>query len=207
MDYAIIYKGSLAAFLIVFWIFISSFLTTNPSLTIYVIGFSFAMISWIFFFISFVFKKDFQARMEYTLDSEIKERKGELIKEINNLAIYLGETEIPSYSESGVEGLEDDFREFDSIKSKYTFQPKIIKSALLIVVSSFILFLFWTNPSFFTLLKSQNPQGSDITLAYVGVGFLTYATWMILSIFFVSLEAKIWEKERKPKRHAPVKTY
>lgn len=163
------------------------------------------MISVVSLLVSLVLKKDIQARMEYKLDSEINKRKEELVEEINNLAIYLGEIkekEIPSYSESGVEGLEDDFMEFDAIKSKYTFQPKIIKSALLIVISSLVLFLFWTNPDFFTFLRAPNPQGADITLAYVGVGLLTYATWLILSIFLISLEAKIWERKTEINKHA-----
>jgi hypothetical protein len=134
--------------------------------------------------------------MKEVLDSEIEERREGLIGELRKLVDYLEKKKYPNYQESGVEGLEDDFREFDSIKSKYTFQPKIIHSTILITLSSLILVLFWANPSLWVY--------ASLTLAHIGLGFLCIALWMILDILVISLEIRIWEKEEKKTRRRKI---
>jgi hypothetical protein len=195
MEVTTLYKIIIAVVLLAFWGYGSGTLSANPNLISYVIPFSWGMIAVIAVIIQLVLKKDIQTKMKEMLNAEIKERKDDLVAEINELAIYLEETRVPNYSESGVEGLEDDFREFDSIKSKYTFQPKIINATLLTVISSLVLFVFWANPSLW-VAKSTGSY-PDITLAYVGLGLLAIAMWIILGILVTSLEIRIWEKERK----------
>jgi hypothetical protein len=122
------------------------------------------------------------------------------------LVEYLEKKKYPSYKESEVEGLESAFQEFDSIKSKYTFQPKIIHATILITLSSLILVLFWANPIVWVAKAGYNlwiAEGSynvDLTLAHVGLGFLAIALWMILGILVTSLEVRIWENDEKPRR-------
>jgi uncharacterized protein with PQ loop repeat len=130
--------------------------------------------------------------MKELLDSEIKKRKAKIAEKINDLAIYLAEDEeSPSYSKSGVEGLEDDFKEFDSIKSRYTFQPKIIHSTILIILSSILLVLFWANPTLWVAKSENNP---NMTLAHASLGLLALGLWVLFSILITSLEVKPWEK-------------
>lgn len=195
MEITTIYKIIIAVVLIAFWIYGSGTLTANPSLTLAIIPISLGMLTAIAIVIQLVLKESIQAKMREALNLEIEQRKEELVEEINNLSIYLAETQIPNYSESGVEGLEDDFREFDSIKSKYTFQPKIIHATILTILSSLVLVLFWANPSLWVYSPPEN--GYTLTLAHVGLGFLGIALWMILGILVTSLEIKIWEKEEK----------
>jgi len=64
--------------------------------------------------IQLVLRESVQAKMKKILDSEIEERREELIKELKELVSYLEKTKYPSYSESGAEGLEEAFQEFDS---------------------------------------------------------------------------------------------
>ncbi len=192
MENTTLYKIIIAIVILAFWWYGSERLTTEPSLAIYVIPFSYGMLTVVTIVIQLVLRENIQAKMKEVLNSEIEERKGELLGELKDLVDYLEDTKIPNYSESGVEGLEDDFREFDSIKSKYTFQPKIIHSTLLIVLSSVVLILFWANP---TLWVGKAENYPDITLAHVGLGLLAIALWMILSILVTSLEVKIWERE------------
>jgi len=172
-------------------------LTANPSLTTYVIPFSYGMLALVAIIIQLFLKKDIQARMQKLLDIEIETRREELIEELNKLVKYLKGTKVPFYSDSGVEGLEDDFREFDSIKSKYTFQPKIIYATILIALSSLLLFLFWSNPTLWVAKATDYP---DITLAHIGLGFFAIALWFLFSILVTSLEVRIWEKEKKKTR-------
>jgi hypothetical protein len=178
--------------LLVFWIYLSNTLTANPSLTTYVIPFSYGMLALVAIIIQLFLKKDIQSRTQKLLDMEIENRREELVEELNGLVEYLKETKVPCYSDSGVEGLEDNFREFDSIKSKYTFQPKIIYATILIALSSLILFLFWSNPTLWVATATDYP---DITLAHIGLGFFSIAIWLLLNIFVTSLEVRIWEKE------------
>jgi ABC-type transport system involved in cytochrome bd biosynthesis fused ATPase/permease subunit len=196
MEVTTFYKIIIGIVLLAFWIYGSGTLTANPSLTIYIIPLSYGVLTAIAIVIQLVLRENIQAKMKKVLDSEIKERKEELLKELRTLVSYLERTKIPNYSESGVEGLEDDFKEFDSIKSKYIPQPKIIHATILTVLSSLVLFLFWVNP---TLWVGKSNYG-DLTLAHVGLGFLGIALWMILGILVTSLEVRIWEKEEKPRR-------
>jgi hypothetical protein len=197
MEVTTIYKIMIGIVLLAFWGYGSGTLTVNPSLTIYIIPFSYGMLTAIAIVIQLVLRENIQTKMKKVLDSEIEERKESMIKELKELVEYLGKEKYPSYSESGVEGLEDDFLEFDSIKSKYTFQPKIIHATLLTVLSSLVLVLFWANPTLWVAKASSN---IDLTLAHIGLGFLGIALWIILGILVTSLEVKIWEKEEKPRR-------
>jgi len=191
MEDTTVYKIIIGIVLLAFWWYVSERLVADPSLTIYIIPISYGMLTVITIVIQLVLRENIQAKMRQMLNSEIEKRKEELVEELNKLSIYLAETEIPTYSDSGVEGLEDDFREFDSIKSKYTFQPKIVRSTLFIVLSSLVLVLFWVNPTW--VAKAEDYP--DITLAHIGLGLLAIALWWILSILVTSLEVKIWEKE------------
>lgn len=191
MEITTIYKIVIGAFLFVFWWFVSQTLTANPSLTVYIIGFSAGMLTVVTVVIQLTLRENVQTKMKELLDSEISKRKEKIVKKINDLAIYLGEEESPSYSKSGVEGLEDDFKEFDSIKSRYTFQPKIIHSTILITLSSVILVLFWANPSLWVAKSTNN---SDITLAHASLGFLAFGLWILFNMLVTSLEVKVWEK-------------
>jgi len=191
MEITTIYKIIIGAVLIGFWWVVSQTLTANPSLTVYIIGFSAGMLTVVTIVVQLTLRENVQIKMKELLDSEIKKRKEKIIKKINDLAIYLGEEESPSYSKSGVEGLEDDFREFDSIKSRYTFQPKIIHSTILITLSSIILVVFWANP---TLWVAKSETNADITLAHASLGLLALGLWVLFSILITSLEAKPWEK-------------
>jgi len=198
MEVTTIYKIIIGIVLLAFWGYGSGTLTANPSFTIYIIPFSYGMLTVIAIVIQLVLKESIQAKMQKVLDSEIEERRESLIKELKKLVEYLEKKKYPNYSESGVEGLEDDFREFDSIKSKYTFQPKIIHATILIMLSSLILVLFWSNPSLWVYSPPEN--GYTLTLAHIGLGFLGIALWMILGILVTSLEVRIWEKEEKKSR-------
>lgn len=187
-----LYKIIFVIALLALWWYGSEWLKANPNLTIYFIPLSYGMLTVVTIVIQLVLRKDIQARIKELLNLEIEERKEGLLEELKELVSYLEKTKIPNYSESGVEGLEEDFREFDSIRSKYTFQPKIIKSTLLLVLSSVVLILFWSNP---TLWVGKAEGYPDITLAHVGLGLLAIALWMILSILITSLEVRIWERE------------
>jgi pilus assembly protein TadC len=190
-DLTIFYKFVVGAVLAIFWWFVSQKLTENPSLTIYIVGFSAGMLTVVTVVIQLTLRENVQIKMKQLLDSEISKRKEKIVKKINDLSIYLGEEESPSYSKSGVEGLEDDFKEFDSIKSKYTFQPKINHSAILMTLSSLILVVFWANP---TLWVARAPNQPDVTLAHISLGFLAIGLWILLNILITSLEVKTWEK-------------
>ena len=148
-----------------------------------------------------VLRKGIQAKMRKMLDSEIEERRGDLIEDLKDLVSYLenGKNRYPTYSESGAEGLEDAFRQFDSIKSRYTFEPRIIKSTILVIVSCLILILFWVNP---TLWVSET-ETTTFTLAHIGIGFLAIGLWMILDMLVVSLEIQPWEYEEKEEKEFP----
>jgi len=196
-----IYKIVIAVVLLAFWGYGSGNLSANPGLTIYIIPFSYGMLAVIAVVIQLVLKESIQAKMKKVLDSEIEIRREGLIGELARLSEYLEENKYPSYSESEVEGLESAFQEFDSIKSKYTFQPKIIHATILITLSSLILVLFWANPS---LWVTKSDYG-NLTLAHVGLGFLGIALWMILGILVTSLEIRIWEKEEKKTRRQKTK--
>jgi hypothetical protein len=198
MESTTLYKIIIGITLFAFWIYGSQTLTVNPSFTVYIIPFSYGMLTVIAIVIQLVLKESIQTKMKKVLDSEIEERREELIEELKKLVQYLEEKKYPSYTESGVEGLEDDFREFDSIKSKYTFQPRIIHATLLTVLSSLILILFWVNPSLWVYPSPEN--GYTLTLAHVGLGFLSVVLWMILGTLVTSLEIRIWEKEEKKTR-------
>jgi len=162
-------KIVIAIVLLVFWGYGSGTLTANPNLTLPIIPFSLGMLTAITIVIQLALRESVQAKMKKLLDLEIEERREELVKELKDLVSYLEKEKYPSYSESGAEGLEEDFREFDSIKSKYTFQPKIIHSAILIIMSSLILVLFWMNP---TLWVHVTEEGFILTLAHIGLGLL-----------------------------------
>lgn len=196
MEVTTVYKIIIGIVLLTFWGYLSGTLTANPSFTVIVIPFSYGMLTVIAIVIQLVLKENMQTKMKKVLDSEIEERREGLIEELKVLVEYLEKKKYPSYKESEVEGLESAFQEFDSIKSKYTFQPKIIHATILITLSSLILVLFWANP---TLLVGKSDYG-DLTLAHVGLGFLGIALWMILGILVTSLEVRIWEKEKKPRR-------
>jgi len=200
MQTATVYKAIFAVVLFFVWIFVSVTLTQNPNLTTYMITFSLGMLTVVAIIIQLVLKKDIQTKMKGALNAEITERKGKLQEEITNLSIYLEEEKIPNFSESGLEELSDDFREFDSIKSRYNIQPKIIHVTLLIILASLILFVFWANPTFFTI-KPQSPSASGLSLAMIGVGIFCFAVWIILNIFVDSLEIKVWEKEDTSERN------
>jgi hypothetical protein len=191
MENATLYKVIIGIVLLAFWGYGSGWLTANPSLTGYVISFSYGMLAVVTIVIQLVLRENLQVKMKKVLNAEIEERKEGLLEELKKLLFYLERTKYPNYSESGVEGLEDDFREFDQIKSKYTFQPKIIHSTIFLVLSSLVLFLFWMNPTW--VARSQgNP---DVTFAHIGLGLMAMGLWMILSVLVISLEIKIWEKE------------
>jgi len=192
METTTLYKIIFTIVLLAFWWGSSEALNANPSLTLAFIAVPLGLLTIIAIVIQLVLKESIQARMKEVLDSEIEERKEELVEELRGLVSYLEKTKVPDYSESGVEGLEDDFREFDSIKSKYTFRPKIINSTLLMVLSTLILTLFWANP---TLLVAKAENRPDLTLAHIGLGILVIGLWMTLSILVTSLEVKVWEKE------------
>jgi len=181
----------IAIVLLAFWWFGSERLIADPNLTTYFVAFSYGMLTVVTIVIQLVLRENIQAKMKQVLNSEIEGRKVTLLEELKELVSYLEETKNPNYSESGVEGLEDDFREFDSIKSKYTFQPKIIYSTLSIALSSLVLVLFWMNPTW--VAKAENYP--DITLAHIGLGLLGIGLWIILSILVTSLEIRVWEKE------------
>ena len=197
MEVTTVYKIIIGIVLLAFWGYGSGKLTENPSLAVYIIPFSYAVLTVIAIVIQLELKKNIQDKMRKVLNSEIKERKDELLRELRGLVSYLEKAKIPNYSESGVEGLEDDFKEFDSIKSKYTFQPKIIHATLLTVLSSLILVLFLLIPSLWVFTTAD---GYNFTLAHVGLAFFGIALWMILDILVTSLEVRIWEKEEKPTR-------
>ena len=192
MENTTIYKIIIAIVLLAFWGYGSGTLTGDPSLTLAIIPISLGMLTAIAIVIQLVLRESVQAKMKEVLDSEIEERREELIEELKELVSYLEKAKYPSYSESGAEGLEDDFQQFDSIKSKYTFQPKIIYSTILIILSSLILVLFWSNP---TLWVYVTKEGYTMTLAHIGLGFLAIGLWIILSILVTSLEVKVWERE------------
>jgi uncharacterized protein with PQ loop repeat len=173
------------------WWVVSQTLVSNPSLTVYIIGFSAGMLTVITVVIQLTLRETVQTKMKELLDSEISKRKEKIVKKINDLSIYLGEEESPNYSKSGVQGLEDDFKEFDSIKSRYTFQPKIIYSTLLITVSCIVLVIFLANP---TLLVYKSQNNPDLTLAHASLGLLALGLWILLGILITSLEVKPWEK-------------
>jgi hypothetical protein len=193
MEATTFYKILIAIILLAFWGYGSGTLTGNPSLTVYIIPFSYGMLTVIAVVIQLVLKENIQTKMKKVLDSEIEIRREGLIGELARLIDYLEKNKYPSYSESQVEGLESAFQEFDSIKSKYTFEPKIINATILITLSSLILVLFWADPS---LWVSKTNYG-DLTLAHIGLGFLSIALWMILGVLVTSLEIRIWEKEEK----------
>ena len=192
METTTLYKIIIAIVLLAFWLYGSVTLNGDPSLTLAIIPVSLGMLTAIAVVIQLVLREHVQAKMKKVLDSEIEERKEELVDELKELVSYLEETKYPSYSESGVEGLEEDFQQFDSIKSKYTFQPKIIHSTILIILSSLILILFWSNPRLWVFVTEE---GAEFSLAHIGLGFLAIGLWMILSILVTSLEVKVWEKE------------
>ena len=192
METTTLYKIIIAIVLLAFWGYGSGTLTEDPNLTLVIIPISLGMLTAIAVVIQLTLRENVQAKMKKVLDSEIEERREELIEELKELVSYLEEEKYPSYSESGVEGLEDDFQQFDSIKSKYTFQPKIIHSTILTILSSLILILFWSNPK---LWVHVTEDGAKYTLAHIGLGLLAIGLWMILSILVTSLEVKVWEKE------------
>lgn len=192
MENTTLYKIIIAVVLLAFWFYGSGTLTINPNLTLAIIPFSFGMLTVISIVIQLVLKESVQKKMKEVLDTEIEKRRGELIGKLKDLVTYLEETKYPSYSDSGVEGLDSAFHEFDSIKSRYTSQPKIIYSTILIVLSSLILFLFWANP---TLWVYQAEGGGETTLAHAGLGLLAVGLWIILDILATSLETKFWEKD------------
>jgi hypothetical protein len=200
-----VYKTVIGLVLFFFWLYTSESLTMNSSLTLAVIPISLGMLTAVGVIIQLFLKESMQTKMKDLLDSEIEKRKEELNEKLTDLAIYLSEERIPKYSESGVEGLEDSFHEFDSIKSKYTFQGRVISATIFIILSALILVLFWANPTLwiYPIYYTSNSmqQHYDLTVAHVGLGFLTVALWWILNILVVSLEVKIWEREEKPKRH------
>jgi hypothetical protein len=196
MEETTIYRIVIGIVLFAFWWYGSETLTANSSLTLTIIPISLGMLTAIAVVIQLVLRESIQAKMQKVLDSEIEERREGLIEELKKLVQYLEKKKYPNYSESGVEGLEDDFLEFDSIKSKYTFQPKIIRATILTILSSLILVVFWLNPTW--VLKSQGYP--DMTLAHIGLGFLSIALWFILGILVISLEVRIWEKEEKKTR-------
>ena len=201
MEYTIKYttlcKIIIAIVLLAFWGYVSGALTEDPSLTLAIIPISLGMLTAIAVVIQLVLKERVQAKMRKVLDSEIEERREELIKELSELVSYLEKTKYPNYSESRAEGLEDDFRQFDSIKSKYTFQPKIIYSTILTILSSLILFLFWAVPTLQRASVSSTvvDYEYEFTIAHIGLGFLAIGLWLILSILVTSLEVEAWEKE------------
>lgn len=192
MEETTIYKIVIAIVLLVFWGYGSGMLTTDSSLALPVIPFALGMSTIITIVIQLGLRESVQAKMKKLLDLEIEERREKLIGELKDLVSYLDKEKYPSYSDSGAEGLEDDFQEFDSIKSKYTFQPKIIRSAIFIVLSSLILVLYWMNPSLWVYV---NPEGYTFTLAHLGLGLLVIGLWMVLNILIASLELKVWEKD------------
>ena len=192
MENTTLYKIIIAVVLLAFWGYGSGTINEDPDLTLAIIPVSLGMLTAIAVVIQLVLKENVQAKMRKVLDSEIEERKEELVEELKELVSYLEETKYPRYSESGVEGLEEDFQQFDSIKSKYTFQPKIIHSTILTILSSLILILFWSNP---TLWVHVTEEGAKLTLAHIGLGFLAIGLWIVLSILVTSLEVKVWEKE------------
>lgn len=203
MEYTIentrLYKIIVAIVLLAFWGYGSGMLTEDPDLTLAIIPISLGMLTAIAVVVQLVLKENVQAKMKKVLNSEIEERREELLDEFKELVSYLEKTKYPSYSESGAEGLEDDFRQFDSIKSKYTFQPKIIHSTILTILSSLILVLFWMNPTLWIEMVSltviEEVVWHKVTLAHVGLGLLVIGLWLILSILVTSLEVKVWEKE------------
>lgn len=192
METTTLYKIIIVITLLAFWWYSSEALTVNPSLTLAFIAVPLGLLAVIAIVIQLVLKESIEARMKEVLDSEIEERKEELVEELRGLVSYLEKTKVPNYGDSGVEGLEDAFQEFDSVKSKYTFRPKIIHSTIFMVLSTLILTLFWANPTLWVAKAEGRP---DITLSHVGLGFLIIGLWMILSILVTSLEVKAWEKE------------
>lgn len=188
-----IYRLGIGIILLAFWGYGSGTLIGKPDVTFAIIPIALGLLTAIAIIIQLVLRKGIQAKMRKILDSEIEERRGDMIKELKSLVSYLEETKYPSYSESGAQGLEDDFQQFDSIKSKYAFEPKIIKSTILIILSSLILVLFWANPT----LWVYTPEDGNytLTLAHVGLGVLALGLWMILDMLVTSLEIKPWEYE------------
>ena len=192
MENTTLYKITIAIILLAFWWYGSEALKANSNLTLAVIPVPLGLLTLIAIVIQLVLRESIQSKMKEVLDSEIEERKENLLEKLRELVSYLEKTKMPNYSESGVEGLEGDFQDFDSIKSKYTFQPKIIHSTIFMVLSTLVLVLFWANP---TLWVGKSPNYPDLTLAHIGLGFLAIGLWMILSILVTSLEIKVWEKE------------
>ena len=187
------YRAVIVIALLLFWFHISQRLTEAPELTQQMISIALPTLTALAIIIQLVLRKGIQARMRKTLDSEIEARREELIEDLKKLVSYLEETKYPDYSKSGVEGLEDDFRKFDSIKSKYTFEPKIIKSTIFIILSSLVLALFWLNPTLWVYVSTTNE--TTFTLAHVGIGLFAIGLWMIVDMLITSLEIKPWEKE------------
>ena len=186
-----IIRGLIAIFLFVFWILLSNQLTLEPSLTSTTIFFSLGMFTVVTIVIELVWRKDIEEKMKKVLDSEIREERENLIEKLQDLIAYLKETKYPTFSDTDVEDLTNDFEALDAIKSKYTVAPKIIWSTILIVLSSMILFLFMTSP---TLVVLTSEEGSKITLAHFGIGLLTIGLWLLFDILTVVLEVKIWEE-------------
>lgn len=185
------YRLVIAIILFYFWLNASQRLTENPEPTIQMIPIALGTLTGLAIIIELVLRKGMQEKMKKILNSEIEARREELVEDLKKLVSYLEKTKYPSYSKSGVEGLEDDFRKFDSIKSKYTFEPKIIKSTILIILSSLVLALFWLNPTLWIYVSDE----TTFTLAHLGIGLFTIGLWMIVDMFITSLEIKPWEKE------------
>ena len=191
MERLTITRGLIAIFLFAFWILLSNQLTLEPNLTSTAIFFSLGMFAVITIVIELVWRKDIEEKMKKLLDSEIREERENLIGQLQDLIAYLKETKYPSFSDSELEDLTNNFQALNAIKSKYTVAPKIIWSTILITLSSMILFLFMINPM---LLVFTSKEGSKITLAYLGVGFLTIGLGLLFDILAIVLEVKIWEE-------------
>ena len=187
-----IYRLTIGIIILAFWWYSSENLTKKPELTLQMIPIALGTLTALTIIIELVLRKGMQTKMKKILNSEIEARREELVVDLKNLGSYLEQTKYPAYSESGVEGLEDDFRKFDSIKSKYTFEPKIIKSTILIIMCTLFLVLFSMNPMLWTYIS---PEEITFTLAHIGVGFFAIGLWMIMDMLITSLEIKPWEKE------------
>ena len=109
-------QSSFLTYIVVLFAFGAMFWNANwdPGLTLAIIPISLGMLIAIAIVIQLVLRESVQAKMKKILDSEIEERREELIKELKELVSYLEKTKYPSYSESGAEGLEEAFQEFDS---------------------------------------------------------------------------------------------
>lgn len=75
MEITTIYKIIIGAVLIGFWWFVSQMLTANPSLTVYIIGFSAGMLTVVTIVVQLTLRENVQIKMKELLDSEIKKRK------------------------------------------------------------------------------------------------------------------------------------